>query len=83
MLDRHDGSQASDKPKRQDPIIGVLDRSLTILSGILLTPFLDYLSGPLGYDSDRAYIPLNMASTAPRPWARPMTLASRWLRTPT
>jgi carboxypeptidase C (cathepsin A) len=61
VLDRYDGSQASDNPKPQDPGIGVLDRSLTVLSGILLAPLMDYLRTELGFVTDRAYLPLNMA----------------------
>lgn len=64
VLDRYDGSQASDNPKPQEPGIGVLDRSLTVLSGILLAPLMDYLRADLGYVSDRAYLPLNMAVNA-------------------
>ena len=64
VLDRYDGAQASDNPKPQEAAIGVLDRSLTVLSGILLTPFMEYVSADLGYDTDRAYLPLNMALNA-------------------
>lgn len=64
VLDRYDGSQASDNPKPQEPGIGVLDRSLTVLSGILLAPLMDYLRADLGYVSDRAYLPLNMSVNA-------------------
>jgi carboxypeptidase C (cathepsin A) len=64
VLDRYDGAQASDNPRPQDAAIGVLDRSLTVLGGILLTPFMDYVRADLGYDTDRAYIPLNMALNA-------------------
>jgi carboxypeptidase C (cathepsin A) len=64
VLDRYDGAQASDNPVPQSPVIGVLDRSLTVLSGILLTPMMDYLRTDLGYRTDRAYIPLNMALNA-------------------
>lgn len=64
VLDRYDGSQASDNPKPQEPGIGVLDRSLTVLSGILLAPLMDDLRADLGFVSDRAYLPLNMAVNA-------------------
>lgn len=64
VLDRYDGTQASDNPKPQDAAIGVLDRSLTVLTGILLAPFMDYVRTDLGYATDRAYIPLNMALNA-------------------
>ena len=61
VLDRYDGTQASDNPVPQTESIGVLDRSLTVLSGILLAPFMDYVRTDLGYETDRAYLPLNMA----------------------
>jgi carboxypeptidase C (cathepsin A) len=64
VLDRYDGSQASDNPRPHDPGIGVLDRSLTVLSGILLAPLMDYLRADLGFVTDRAYLPLNMAVNA-------------------
>jgi len=38
----------------------VLDRSLTILGGVLLAPFMDYVRTDLGYVSNRPYIPLNL-----------------------
>jgi carboxypeptidase C (cathepsin A) len=60
VLDRYDGTQASDNPRPQEASIGVLDRSLTVLSGILLAPFMDYVRADLGYETERAYIPLNM-----------------------
>jgi carboxypeptidase C (cathepsin A) len=61
VIDRYDGSQASDNPKPQDTAIGVLDRSLTVLTGLLLSPFMDYVRTDLGYVTDRAYIPLDLA----------------------
>jgi carboxypeptidase C (cathepsin A) len=60
VLDRYDGSQASDNPRPQDASIGVLDRSLTVLSGILLSPLMDYLRTDLGFVTDRPYEPLNL-----------------------
>jgi carboxypeptidase C (cathepsin A) len=61
VLDRYDGSQASENPRPQDASIGVLDRSLTVLSGILLSPLMDYLRTDLGFVTDRPYEPLNLA----------------------
>lgn len=60
VIDRYDGSQVSDNPTPAEPGLGVLDRSVTILTGILLAPFMDYVRGDLGYRTDRAYIPLNL-----------------------
>lgn len=57
VLDTYDGTQANDNPtpeKRDE--LGVFDRSLTILAGVLLPPFMDYVSKDLGYVTDRPYI---------------------------
>ena len=73
VLDNYDGAQASDNPtpeKRDD--LGVLPRSLTILSGVLLPPFMDYLQKDLGYATDRPYIVLNLEVNAM--WDRKSTL---------
>lgn len=62
VIDSYDGAQASDNPtpeKRDE--LGVFDRSLTILSGVLLPPFMDYLRQDLGYTSSRPYLVLNLA----------------------
>lgn len=64
ILDRYDGTQATDNPTPQEPGLAVLDRSLTVLSGVLLAPFMDYVRTDLGYTSDRAYIPLNLVTNA-------------------
>ena len=72
VLDRYDGSQATDNPTPQDPGIGILDRSINILTGILLTPFMDYVRTDLGYVSDRAYIPLNLEANSS--WDRTSTV---------
>jgi carboxypeptidase C (cathepsin A) len=64
ILDRYDGTQATDNPTPQEPGLAVLDRSLTVLSGVLLTPFMDYVRNDLGYTSDRPYIPLNFVTNA-------------------
>jgi carboxypeptidase C (cathepsin A) len=60
VLDRYDGSQASDNPTPEEPGLGVLDRSVNILTGILLSPFMDYVRADLGYPTDRGYLPLNL-----------------------
>lgn len=64
VIDRYDGAQASDNPRPQDAAIGVLDRSLNVLTGILLSPFMDYVRTDLGYASERDFIPLNLALNA-------------------
>jgi carboxypeptidase C (cathepsin A) len=71
VLDRYDGSQASDNPTPQDPGIGVLDRSINILTGILLAPFMDHVRDDLGYVTDRPYIPLNLVANSA--WDRTST----------
>jgi carboxypeptidase C (cathepsin A) len=60
VLDRYDGTQASDNPVPESEEMEVLDRSLTVLSGVLLPPFMDYVAKDLGYVTDRPYIPLNL-----------------------
>ncbi len=61
VIDTYDGTQASDNPtpEKKDEL-GAFDRSLNILSGVLLAPFTDYVRKDLGYVSDRPYIPLNL-----------------------
>jgi carboxypeptidase C (cathepsin A) len=73
VLDTYDGTQASDNPtpeKRDE--LGVFDRSLTILAGVLLPPFMDYISKDLGYVTNRPYIPLDLDIS--RLWDRKSTL---------
>ncbi len=60
VIDTYDGPQASDNPRPQEQGLGVLDRSLTVLGGVLLAPFMDYVRKDLGYVSNRPYIPLNL-----------------------
>lgn len=60
VIDRYDGTQVSDNPTPEQEGLGVLDRSLTVLGGVLLAPFMDHVRTNLGYVSDRAYIPLNL-----------------------
>jgi carboxypeptidase C (cathepsin A) len=60
VLDRYDGTQASDNPTPAEQGLGVLDRSLTVLGGVLLPPFMDYVRNQLGYSTIRPYIPLNL-----------------------
>lgn len=60
VLDRYDGTQASDNPRPEEQVLSILDRSITVLSGVLLTPFMDYVRKDLGYVTNRPYIPLNL-----------------------
>jgi carboxypeptidase C (cathepsin A) len=60
VIDTYDGTQASGNPMPEKEELGVFDRSLTILGGVLLPPFMDYVRNELGYVTDRAYIPLNL-----------------------
>ncbi|MFY7744411.1 MAG: S10 family peptidase [Erythrobacter sp.] len=60
VLDRYDGTQMSDNPVPESEEMEVLDRSLTVLSGVLLPPFMDYVAKDLGYVTERPYIPLNL-----------------------
>jgi carboxypeptidase C (cathepsin A) len=61
VIDTYDGTQASDNPtpEKKDEL-GVFDRSLNILGGVLLPPFMDYVRKELGYVTNRPYIPLNL-----------------------
>jgi carboxypeptidase C (cathepsin A) len=61
VIDTYDGTQASDNPtpEKKDEL-GAFDRSLNILSGVLLAFFTDNVRKDLGYVSDRPYIPLNL-----------------------
>ncbi len=60
MIDRYDGTIATENPIPELPGLNVLDRSLAVLTGVLLPPFMDYVRTDLGYESDRNYIPLSM-----------------------
>jgi carboxypeptidase C (cathepsin A) len=61
VLDSYDGTQATDNPtpeKRDD--FGAFDRSVVILPGVLLPPFMDYVQKNLGYVTERPYLVLNL-----------------------
>jgi carboxypeptidase C (cathepsin A) len=60
VIDQYDGTQASDNPTPEQEGLGVFDRSLTVLGGVLLAPFMEHVRTNLGYVSERAYIPLNL-----------------------
>jgi carboxypeptidase C (cathepsin A) len=49
VIDTYDGTQASDNPRPEEQGLGVLDRSLTVLGGVLLAPFMEYVRKDLGY----------------------------------
>ncbi|EEW24287.1 S10 family peptidase [Rhodobacter ferrooxidans] len=61
MIDRYDGTIASENPIPELAGLNVMDRSLAVLTGVLLPPFMDYVRGELGYVTDRSYIPLSIA----------------------
>jgi carboxypeptidase C (cathepsin A) len=63
VIDSYDGSQISGNPTPQSEELGVFDRSVSVLGGVLLPPFLDYIRS-LGYVSDRPYNVLNLAVNA-------------------
>jgi carboxypeptidase C (cathepsin A) len=52
------------RPFPQEQGLGIFDRSLTILGGVLLAPFMDYVRTDLGFRTDRPYIPLNLEVNA-------------------
>jgi carboxypeptidase C (cathepsin A) len=72
VIDTYDGTQASDNPTPEKDELGVFDRSLTILGGVLLAPFMDYVQKDLGYVTNRPYITLNLEANAG--WDRSSTL---------
>lgn len=61
ILDRYDGTVAVENPIPEMPGLNTFDRSIAVLTGVLLPPFMDYVRGDLGYRTDRNYIPLNLA----------------------
>lgn len=65
VLDFYDGTQPSDNPtpeKRDE--LGVLTRTINIFSGVLLSPFMDYVQKDLGYATERPYTTLNLEANA-------------------
>ncbi|MFO1057573.1 MAG: septum formation initiator [Dongiaceae bacterium] len=60
VIDTYDGTQVSDNPNPDQGDMVLLDRSLTVLGGVLLAPFMDYLRNDLQYVSDRPYIVLDL-----------------------
>ena len=73
VLDLYDGTQATEKPmpaKRDE--YGASPRSLSILTGVLQPPLMDYLQKDLGYVTDRPYLVLNMEVAAL--WDRKSTM---------
>ena len=65
VLDLYDGTQPSDNPrpdKRDD--FGAAPRTLAVLSGVFLPPFMDYARNELGYATERPYIVLNLEVSA-------------------
>jgi carboxypeptidase C (cathepsin A) len=60
VIDTYDGTQVSDNPTPQSEELGVFDRSLTVLGGVLLAPFMDYVRKDLGFVTERPYIPLSL-----------------------
>jgi len=74
ILDRYDGRQASDDPLPERAELASLDKTLTVLNGVLSGPYFDYLGRTLGYRSDRRYIMLNLPANAQ--WNRSSPLGS-------
>jgi carboxypeptidase C (cathepsin A) len=64
ILDRYDGTIATENPVPERPGLNTFDRSIAVLTGVLLPPFMGYLRGDLGYKTDRNYIALNMEANA-------------------
>ena len=64
ILDRYDGRLASDDPLPERAEFASLDKTLTVLNGVLSGPYFDYLGRTVGYKSDRRYIMLNLEANA-------------------
>ncbi|WP_246567094.1 S10 family peptidase [Gemmobacter fulva] len=60
LLDRYDGTIATENPIPEVPGLNTFDRSLAVLTGILQPPFMDHLRNDLGYKTSRDYIALNI-----------------------
>jgi carboxypeptidase C (cathepsin A) len=74
VLDRYDGRQANDDPLPERPEFTSLDKTLTVLNGVLSGPYFDYLNRTVGYKSDRRYLMLNLAANMK--WDRSSPLGS-------
>jgi carboxypeptidase C (cathepsin A) len=74
ILDRYDGRQANDDPLPERAEFASLDKTLTVLNGVLSAPYFDYLGRTVGYKSDRNYIMLNLAAN--RQWNRSSNMGS-------
>lgn len=75
VLELYDGTQAGDNPnpgKRDE--LAASPRSLGILSGVLLPPFMEYLQKDLGYVTERPYAVLNVEISVL--WDRKSTLGT-------
>lgn len=68
IIDRYDGTVATENPVPELPSLAVFDRSLAVLTGVLLPPFMQHIRGEVGYRTDRAYVPLNLEVN--RAWDR-------------
>ena len=64
ILDRYDGRQASDDPLPERAEFATLDKTLTVMNGVLSGPYFDYLGRTVGFKSDRRYIMLNLPANA-------------------
>lgn len=60
LVDRYDGTVATENPTPELPGLNVFDRSLAVLTGVLLPPFMQLVRDDIGYKTDRNYIPLNL-----------------------
>ena len=74
ILDRYDGRQASDDPLPERAEFATLDKTLTVMNGVLSGPYFDYLGRTVGFKSDRRYIMLNLPANAR--WNRDSAMGS-------
>lgn len=60
LIDRYDGTVATENPVPELPGLNVFDRLLAVLTGVLLPPFMEFVRKEIGYQTDRNYLPLSM-----------------------
>jgi len=74
LLDRYDGRLPSDDPLPERAELVTMDKTLTVLNGVLSAPYFDHLRRTIGYQSDRRYIMLNLAAN--QQWDRSSDMGS-------
>ena len=60
VIDTYDGRQTSDNAMPEKGELSIFDRTVSVFSGIIVPPFMDYLQKDLGYVSSRPYVALSL-----------------------